>query len=76
MIRTADNIDHGSYRVEVCIWAMVERYEDGYVLCPLLATEGGNCEECYEIFEKQLEEERANTTPQGAGCGSSLTTKE
>lgn len=54
MTRTADGIDHGSYRIEECIWAIIEKYEDGYILCPITAT-GGTCEECYQILEEHPE---------------------
>ena len=53
-IRTADGIDHGYSRLEYCLEATIERFEDGYVLCPILWS-GGECEECMEIFEKRLE---------------------
>jgi hypothetical protein len=56
MARTADGIDHGSYQVEECFEALVERYEDGYLLCPILCS-GGACEECMEIFERRQERE-------------------
>lgn len=49
---TADDIDHGFGRLEDCLEAMIERYEDGYVLCPILWS-GGGCEECYEAFERR-----------------------
>lgn len=45
---------HGQRRLEDCLWAVIEKYEDGYILCPILET-GGKCGECYEIFEKRLE---------------------
>lgn len=51
---TADGIDHGGHRVEECIWAIVERYEDGYIWCPILWS-GGKCEECMEILERREE---------------------
>ena len=51
---TADGIDHGSSRLEYCFEAVVERFEDGYLLCPILWS-GGECEECYEIFERSEE---------------------
>ena len=54
MTRTADGIDHGSYIVRVCIWALIEQYEDGYILCPIEAT-GGSCEECYQYLEEHPE---------------------
>ena len=47
---TADEIDHGDFQVEDCLEAVIERFEDGYVLCPILWS-GGSCEECYEVFE-------------------------
>lgn len=49
---TADGIDHGQSRLEDCLEAVIERYEDGYILCPLLWS-GGSCEECYETFERR-----------------------
>ena len=48
---TADGIDHGLGRLEDCLWSTIERYQDGYVLCPILYS-GGKCEECMEIFER------------------------
>ena len=51
---TSDGIDHGRHRLEECLEAMVERYEDGYVLCPILWS-GGSCGECYETFEGNVE---------------------
>lgn len=51
---TADGIDHGSSHLEDCLWAIIERFEDGYILCPLLST-GGSCEECMEAFERNLD---------------------
>ena len=33
---TADGIDHGNGRIEYCLEATIERYEDGYILCPIL----------------------------------------
>lgn len=56
MTITADGINHGSSRIEECIWALIERFEDGYVLCPILWS-GGSCEECMEILNRRLEEE-------------------
>lgn len=49
---TTDGIDHGAHRIEECIEAMIERYEGGYVLCPILWS-GGKCEECMEILERR-----------------------
>lgn len=55
MVRTADGIDHGTYHIEECLEAIIKRFEDGYILCPLLWC-GGSCEECYEIFERRNKE--------------------
>lgn len=52
MSRTADGIEHGDYTVTYCLEAVIEKYEDGFILCPLLET-GGRCEECYENFERR-----------------------
>lgn len=43
-IQTADGIDHGMARYEECLDANIYRFEDGYVLCPILWS-GGRCEE-------------------------------
>ena len=45
---------HGAFHVEDCLEAVVEKYEDGFILCPILET-GGSCEECYEVFERRME---------------------
>ena len=45
---------HGNFHLQDCLWAVVEKYEDGYILCPMLES-GGSCHECYEIFEKREE---------------------
>lgn len=55
MKRTDDEIDHGAYRIEDCIEAVIERYDDGFVLCPILWS-GGSCEECMEQFERRQDE--------------------
>lgn len=52
---TADGIDHGKGRLEDCLEAVIERHEDGYVLCPILVM-GGSCEECYGNFERRVNE--------------------
>ena len=52
--KTADGIDHGLCRTEYCLEACIDRFEDGYVLCPILWS-GGNCEECMEVFEMRME---------------------
>lgn len=51
MSTTADGIDHGDSVLTDCFWAVVEKFEDGYMLCPILWS-GGKCEECLEAFEK------------------------
>lgn len=51
---TADGINHGLGRVEYCLNAVIERYEDGYVLCPILWC-GGKCEECMDVWERRQE---------------------
>ena len=56
MSMTADGIDHGKSKLEDCLWATVERFEDGYVLCPILWS-GGSCEECSESMERWWERE-------------------
>ena len=43
---------HGDYTVQDCLEAIIEKYADGFILCPLLET-GGTCEECYENFERR-----------------------
>ena len=53
-ILTADGIDHGLARLESCLEANIDRFEDGYVLCPILWS-NGSCEECYENFERREE---------------------
>ncbi len=52
MSRTADGIEHGDYTVTYCLEAVIEKYADGFILCPLLET-GGKCEECYETLERR-----------------------
>ena len=52
---TADGIDHGECSLEECLNAQIERFADGYVLCPWLWS-GGTCEECMDIFEQRQEE--------------------
>lgn len=53
-IETADGIDNGMARYEECLDANIYRFEDGYVLCPILWS-GGKCEECMELFEQRQE---------------------
>jgi hypothetical protein len=49
---TADEIDHGESTISYCFEAMIEKFEDGYILCPILWS-GGKCEECLEAFERR-----------------------
>lgn len=49
---TADGINHGSHILTNCFEAVVEKYEDGYMLCPILWS-GGKCEECMEAFNRR-----------------------
>lgn len=55
-IATADGIDHGMARIEYCLQASIDRFEDGYVLCPILWS-GGTCEECMEAWERYEDRE-------------------
>ena len=41
-------------RLEDCIWAVIERHEDGTIICPIVET-GGSCEECYQLLEEHPE---------------------
>lgn len=52
---TADGINHGPGRLEECLEAVVIRWADGHLSCPLLDT-GGSCEECMEVFERRTNE--------------------
>ena len=51
---TADGINHGNSHLEECFEAVIERFEDGYVSCPILWSDG-SCGECMEIWEKRIE---------------------
>jgi len=53
-IETDDNIDHGTARLEECLEANILRFKDGFVLCPILWSDG-DCNECMEQFERRLE---------------------
>ena len=53
-VETADGINHGLARIEDCLEAVIERFADGFVLCPILWS-GGGCEECMRVFEGRLE---------------------
>lgn len=55
-IETEDGIDHGDAHIEDCLEAVIWRFSDGFVLCPILWS-GGGCEECYETFERREEKE-------------------
>ncbi len=52
MVVTADGIDHGKRCLADCLEAVIERFEDGYTLYPILWS-GGKCEECLEVFERR-----------------------
>ena len=52
MTRTADGINHGTSVLADCFEAVIEKFEDGYTLCPLLWS-GGKCEKCYETFRRR-----------------------
>ena len=47
----ADEQRGDGMKLEDCLWAVIERHEDGTVICPLLET-GGRCEECMEIVRR------------------------
>lgn len=49
---TADGIDHGNHILTDCLEAIVEKYEDGFMFCPILWS-AGRCEECYESFNRR-----------------------
>jgi len=53
---TADGIDHGTSILTDCFEAVVEKYEDGYMLCVLNQT-GVSCAECLANFEERLKRE-------------------
>ena len=53
-IETEDGIDHGDGILEDCLEAVVIRFQDGFLLCPMLWA-GGKCEECYDVFERRSE---------------------
>ena len=52
--RTADGIEHGDAHLEDCLEAVVTRFSDGFVLCPILWS-GGKCEECMEVLDRRTE---------------------
>jgi len=49
---TADGIDHGEGQLQDCFEAVITKYEDGYILCPILWS-GGQCSDCMAIFERR-----------------------
>ena len=53
-IETADGINHGLARTEYCLEAVIERFQDWFVLCPVLWS-GGSCEDCMSVFNERLE---------------------
>ena len=55
MTLTVDAVlDRRTAHLEDCLEAVVERYPDGTVVCPITET-GGTCEECMEVLERRLE---------------------
>lgn len=51
---TDDGINHGSSILEDCLEAIIERFEDGYILCPILWSDG-KCEDCYTaLLEREI----------------------
>jgi hypothetical protein len=40
--------------ITYCLEAVIEKHDDGTILCPLLET-GGSCEECMEILERRAD---------------------
>ena len=54
-VATADGIDHGDGIITDCFEAVVIKFEDGTMLCPILVS-GGGCEECMEAFERREED--------------------
>ena len=55
-VETDDNIDHGTAQLEDCLEANILRFKDGFVLCPIIWS-GGECSECYEGFERRVEQD-------------------
>lgn len=55
-VLTADGIDHGLAESTCCLEAWIDKFEDGYVLCPILIG-GGKCADCVDILETRVEHE-------------------
>ena len=51
---TDDGINHGKKHLEDCFDCTIEKYEDGFIYCPLRWS-GRTCEECMEIFQERTE---------------------
>ena len=51
---TTDGIDHGDAILADCFEAVIIKFGDGYILCPILWS-GGRCEDCMQIFERRQE---------------------
>ena len=51
-------VEHGHYKVEECIWAIVRRCEDGFISCALLSSGTWTCEDCMRILEEMERNER------------------
>lgn len=54
---TADGIDHGTHVIADCFEAVIERYADGFVNCPIIWS-GGTCQECFDIWRKRKHDRR------------------
>lgn len=52
---TEDDVNHGKYRIEDCIWAITLVCEDGYRHCVLLWSGTWTCNDCMEILRKENE---------------------
>ena len=56
-IMTADGIDHGPHVLADCFEAVVEKYADGFVNCPIIWS-GGTCQECVDIWRERKRKRR------------------
>ena len=56
MITNDSVLDRRTAKLEDCLEAVVERYPDGTIWCPITWS-GGSCEECMEIFNRVMERE-------------------
>ena len=66
MSRTADGIDHGASILTDCFEAVVEKFEDGYMLCAL-NWQGVSCEECMKVFEERNRKEEEQCSIYSSG---------